>query len=551
MEGSEDKFIGRTLDSRYCIESILEVGGMGTVYSGIHARLGRKIAVKILHEELIGDEVQSERFLREARAAAEIHHRNVVDVIDIGRTKEGLPYFVMELLKGEALKVRMKRLRIMAPSEIGWIVRHALAGLSVAHENGVIHRDVKPGNIFICREKDEEEIAKILDFGVAKFKFKSEQIHAKDLTTTGTILGTPYYMSPEQAMGKKAMVDSRSDIYSCGLIVYRGLTGKNPFRGENYNEVIYNILTRDIPPPSYLNGNIPDDIDRVVLKAVSRDPDERYQTCKEFIEALEEFDKYKLTDAYLREKRVAEEKGETAKDEAEDILDGDSSRILTGEASEEDMRGPQEAGPADEKRETSISHSQSVDTEAGRGKKRIYTAYVKVMIAAVVILVGFYAINAYVNRKGAADGTAGNKDTASLRGEASEATETISPGNGGVVESVSISLTGALPGSEITVDKVVHEEMPVVIDRSGSPVLLEVAKEGFATFEKEIIPEKDIDVFVQMEPVAGAGEEVEGEAEDSALASPHESGEKKKKKKKKKGKGSATKKIYTKLPGSK
>jgi serine/threonine protein kinase len=538
-EGDPEKNLGKKLDDRYTVDSILEVGGMGTVYEGTHIRLGRKIAVKILHDELVGDEVQSERFLREARAAAEIHHRNVVDVIDIGTTNDGLPYFVMELLRGEALKVRMKRLRIMAPSEIGWIIQHALAGLGVAHEHGVIHRDVKPGNIFISKEKDGKEIAKILDFGVAKFKFRSEQIHAKELTTTGTILGTPYFMSPEQAMGKKSMVDARSDIYSCGLIVYRGLTGRNPFRGENYNEVIYNILTRDIPPPSMLNKNVPEEVDAVVMKAVARDPDDRYQTCKEFIEALAVFEKYTPTASYLIEKRQADERGEAA-DEAEEDLDTGSSDALAARAGEKDeaAAGEATAVPVEAARATTISHSKSVQT--GPPKRKIGAMLARALAVAVVAALGVYLLWILYGGNGEGRGTdAKGQAGATVSGKVLKQEGEKEPPP--AAETVSVSLKNLPEGARITVGGVIHEAAPLTLEKSGKAVTLEVAKDGFSTFMEDIVPDRDqeIEVFMSARPVEAESKPDEGAGSGAPV---------KKKKKKKKGKDSAGKKIYTTLP---
>jgi tRNA A-37 threonylcarbamoyl transferase component Bud32 len=535
-EADPEKNLGKILDDRYTVDSVLEVGGMGTVYEGIHIRLGRQIAVKVLHGELIGDEVQTERFLREAKAAAEIHHRNVVDVIDIGTTDDGRPYFVMELLRGEALKVRMKRLRIMAPSEIGWIIQHALAGLGVAHEHGVIHRDVKPGNIFISREKDGKEIAKILDFGVAKFKFRSEQIHAKELTTTGTILGTPYFMSPEQAMGKKSMVDARSDIYSCGLIVYRGLTGRNPFRGENYNEVIYNILTRDIPPPSMLNKNVPEEVDRVVMKAVARDPDDRYQTCKDFIEALDVFEKYKPSASYLMEKRQAEEKGEPA-GAAETDLDTDSSAVLAAAASEAAAAVENEE-QAEAARATTISHSRSLERRPSP-RRKIGALAARALALVVVAALGVYLLWIVLEGKGEGRGTnaKGQTGAAVSKKAGGEDDKKQAPPAAGTV---SVSLKGVPEGARIKVGGVEHDGPRLTLERSGTPVMLEIAKDGFSTFMDEIVPDRDLEVEV---PMAAEGAEAKPDEGAGDQGEPV-----KKKKKKKKGKDSAGKKIYTTLP---
>jgi serine/threonine protein kinase len=549
VEGNPEKYLNRILDERYSVDTVLEVGGMGTVYEGTHIRLGRKIAIKILHEELIADDVQTERFLREARAAAEIHHRNVVDVIDIGTTEEGLPYFVMELLKGEALKVRMKRLRIMAPSEIGWVMQQALAGLGVAHEHGVIHRDVKPGNVFISKERDGEEIAKILDFGVAKFKFRSEQIHAKELTTTGTILGTPYYMSPEQAMGKKSMVDARSDIYSCGLIVYRGLTGRNPFRGENYNEVIYNILTRDVPPPSTLNKNLEKAVDDVVLKAVARNPDERYQTCREFMAALEIFKDFKPPAEFLQEKRKLEEKGAAGTGPGEEDVESDSSQIMTEESSSEERAAAggtgEEGSSSGGKHEASISHSQSV--VAAGGRRGAVGFFLKGLLVLVLVLAGFYVAWLYREALFGPGGAAkkGSAEVLADSGAATKGTLTVPPDPPRIL----VTLKGLPEDAEVTVGGVVVADNPLSLKKASAPVHLEVRKDGLGTFVKDIVPQENLELEVALSPPAVEAEGVEKIEETGKPAGGENNGTVKKKKKKKKGEDSS-KKIYTVLPGS-
>jgi tRNA A-37 threonylcarbamoyl transferase component Bud32 len=544
---SADKFVGRVLDSRYSIESVIEVGGMGTVYEGTHIRLGRQIAVKILHEELVGDDVQAERFLREARAAAEIHHRNVVDVIDIGTTKEGLPYFVMELLHGEALKVRMKRLRILAPAEIGWIIQQALAGLSVAHDSGIIHRDVKPGNVFISKEKDGQEIAKILDFGVAKFKFRSEQVHAKELTTTGTILGTPYYMSPEQAMGKKSMVDSRSDIYSCGLILYRGLTGRNPFRGENYNEVIYNILTLDVQPPSFLNKKLPPEVDWIVMRAIARSPDERYRKCQEFIDALEPFKNFTAAGGFAGEKRMADgTPGETAREGEEDVA-ADSSQIMNAAVA----GGAPLPGGRDAEEKAKLSAMVTLPSEIGRRSwKRILPTYAKVLLAIVVLLAAFYGIWEYRSGKGNTTNPGvdpGRKKTAQAQAGQGDPAHTVKTASSDVL----LTLKGVPEGASVSVDDVVHPERPLTVMRGEKPVAVEVAKEGFKPFREVIAPLQDAEIPVHMEKIEPPVVEKPPPAVEEEQTPSNGKDEKGvKKKKKKKGKD-AKKKIYMTLPGSK
>jgi serine/threonine protein kinase len=279
---------GSVIEGRYRLEQLIGQGGMGLVYLATHTQLNKKVALKIMLPQFIEFKEQITRFLNEAVGIANIHHRNIVDIIDAGLIDKTIPFFVMEFLRGETLKDRMRRKEKMKPPEIGRIMAQTLMGLSALHSRKIIHRDTKPSNIFISTEEDGTEVVKILDFGVSKFHFQEvEQI--AELTTTGTILGTPTYMSPEQARGRKGEVDHRTDIYSCGVVLYRSLTGLNPFQGDAYSEVILNILQAEVPPPSFLAPELSPAIDEVVLKAMARDKERRFQDCQSFIDAMGPF----------------------------------------------------------------------------------------------------------------------------------------------------------------------------------------------------------------------------------------------------------------------
>jgi serine/threonine protein kinase len=277
---------GSVIADRYRLERLIEKGGMGEVYVGTHLGLGKKVAVKVLLPKYKEYKEQVMRFLYEARGIADIRHRNVVNVMDVGTTQDGLPFFVMELLEGETLKERLKTEDRLGFPVIAVIMTQVLSGLSTLHKKKIIHRDMKPSNVFLSRDEDGTEVVKILDFGVSKFHIL-EQETSTDLTSTGAILGTPSYMSPEQARGFVKEIDQRTDTYACGLIFYRALTGINPFKGDNYNEVIGNILALQVPPPSFFVPGTPARVDRLVLKAISRRKEDRFQDCESFIEALD------------------------------------------------------------------------------------------------------------------------------------------------------------------------------------------------------------------------------------------------------------------------
>jgi tRNA A-37 threonylcarbamoyl transferase component Bud32 len=281
--------IGTILAGKYRVDAFIQKGGMARVYLGTHLDLGRKVALKIFHRHMVGDMSLVTRFLNEAKGTSRLQHRNIVDIIDVGTDEEGTPFIVMEYLEGETLKERLAarggRLR---PGRCADVMIQVLGGLHVAHHAGIIHRDLKPGNIFIAREADGTETAKILDFGIARFR-EFEAASKRVLTSTGTILGTPEFMSIEQTRGVRDKVDFRTDIYSCGVILYFCLTGSSPMKGPNTKTTLRNVAVKDVPPPSSLVAGLPPAVDTIVMKAMERDREKRFQNCVSFAKALYNF----------------------------------------------------------------------------------------------------------------------------------------------------------------------------------------------------------------------------------------------------------------------
>ncbi|MCU0694374.1 MAG: serine/threonine protein kinase, partial [Polyangiaceae bacterium] len=273
----------RVLAGRYRLLEPLGRGGMGAVWCAEHIELGSKVAVKLI-DGFGGDSSSApERFKREAKAAAALNSAHVVRIFDYGIDK-GTPYIAMELLEGESLGERLARTGTLSPVETVRMLTHAARALDKAHEVGIVHRDVKPDNIFLTKGDDGLFSAKVLDFGIAKAKTNELQAPSSSLTRTGSLVGSPLYMSPEQVLHAKE-VDHRSDLWSLGVLVYECLLGSLPFDGDALGGLLLSICTEEVPTPSN-SGPVPQGFDDWFKKACSRDPADRFQTAKEMADAL-------------------------------------------------------------------------------------------------------------------------------------------------------------------------------------------------------------------------------------------------------------------------
>ncbi len=283
VSGSIDPLMGVTIDSRYEVLELLGEGGMGRVYSVLHRGLGRLFALKALRRELARDEELSQRFMREAKAMASVRHRHIVEITDFGRLPDGVPYFVMEMLVGETLAQVIKTNGSVAIARGTAILEQVASALAAAHEAGVVHRDLKPENVFLVGSAPGHsgpDDVRVVDFGAAKI------IGASQVTRNGVVFGTPYYMSPEQASGSP--VDTRTDIYSLGIIMYEMFTGKVPFEGDTYMNVLTQHMFAEPEPPSLrsAHGTWLGALDEVTLTCMAKKPERRYASMHEVLVAL-------------------------------------------------------------------------------------------------------------------------------------------------------------------------------------------------------------------------------------------------------------------------
>jgi serine/threonine-protein kinase len=265
--------------NRFRLNRVIGRGGMGSVWHATHLGLDIPCAVKFIEGNYAAVPEAQARFEREAKSAAQLRSPHVVQILDHG-VWEGTPYLAMELLDGEDLGQRLKRVHHLHPKDVCVVIAQVTRALSKAHGLGIVHRDLKPDNIFLVRD-DDREVAKVLDFGIAKLTGALEG----SSTRTGAMLGTPYYMSPEQAQGVKA-VDHRSDLWSLAVIVYRAVTGVLPFESEALGDLLMRIIVAPIPIPSAVVHSLPPGFDAWWAKATMRDPALRFQSAKELLDAL-------------------------------------------------------------------------------------------------------------------------------------------------------------------------------------------------------------------------------------------------------------------------
>jgi serine/threonine-protein kinase len=270
-----------TLVGKYTIQRSLGRGGTGTVYEARHAAIGHRVALKIVNADRAKRPETLARFKREAEICGAIRHPNVGQIYDVG-THEGQPYMVLELHEGQSLADVLDESMLPLPALLE-IMLQVLSALAAIHDAGVVHRDVKPGNVMLVRALTGEIVVKLVDFGISKLV--TADIRDRTLTREGSILGSPDYMAPEQLRGQE--VDARTDLYAAGVLLYEAVTGRTPFDAENLSDLMVAILRDPVAPPRELRDDCPPEIEALILKALSREPDERFQSAVEMARALE------------------------------------------------------------------------------------------------------------------------------------------------------------------------------------------------------------------------------------------------------------------------
>jgi serine/threonine-protein kinase len=279
---------GDVIDGKYRIIRLIGEGGMGAVYEGENVRIHRTVAIKVLHAGVAENQDAVQRFEREAQAAGRIGSEHIVEVLDLGNLPDGDRFMVMEFMDGDALSTRIQKKGKLTARETYPVARQILEALIAAHGAGIIHRDLKPDNVYLLKTRGgQADFVKLLDFGISKFSALSGE-SGFSMTRTGAVMGTPYYMSPEQAKGAKGM-DHRADLYAVGVILYECVTGRVPFNADTFNELLFKIVLETPQPVEQVVPDSDPEFNKIIQKAMAREPGIRYQSSKEFQEALDQW----------------------------------------------------------------------------------------------------------------------------------------------------------------------------------------------------------------------------------------------------------------------
>ncbi|MCC6901638.1 MAG: protein kinase [Polyangiaceae bacterium] len=282
-DDDDDQRCGSVVDDKYRIERLIGRGGMGAVYEATNIAIGKRVALKFLDRDAAKDADAVARFQREAEAAGVVESAHIVHIFDSGTSADGRPFLVMELLSGEDLRAYLRREGRMPVADAIHVIGQVLRALARAHVAGIVHRDLKPDNVFLCRRDDDAMFVKIVDFGISKITRR--EITADTLTHKGMVLGTAFYMSPEQAQAHRD-IDGRSDLFSVGAILFEMLAGRPPHQGTVYEAVLIDICTKDAPEIRSLVPEVPEALAQVIARALRRERLARFQDANDFYDAL-------------------------------------------------------------------------------------------------------------------------------------------------------------------------------------------------------------------------------------------------------------------------
>jgi serine/threonine-protein kinase len=510
---------GKTLD-KYKLVRLIGEGGMGNVYEGEHVILGRSAAVKVMHSEYLEREGSVERFQREAQAASAIGHPNIIEVLDIGPADDGTVFMVMELLDGESLEDVLGRLGKLAADRSVAIVLQVLSALNAAHAMGIIHRDLKPANVFIATDKRGREEVKLLDFGVAKVLDTS--LFDTALTAPGAILGTPNYISPEQARGSKD-IDHRIDLWSAGVMLFEMLTGELPFPGNTYNEVLGMVLLEPHPDLHEKLEDAPDGLCSAIDRALAKERDDRYSSASEMMQDLVHLKGEALSlitakaAGLIRSSIPPPPASQTAAGLGEAAVNVPTEDLLEQAVSASQSESLPSAASAE-------WHPRQQPAPASGSRKRpavIVATVLVALIALVAVTLAVWEEEEALPQAGAGTGgpsaakAAGEGDVGAWLAQgldeiAGKAAEEIAAGAAAESDSaevttpstVTVDLEGLPAGARVTLDGVAVQP-PIEVKPSDEVASIAIAAPGFEPYEMELVLDKTQIVEIEMKKIAG------------------------------------------------
>jgi eukaryotic-like serine/threonine-protein kinase len=481
-----DDLIGCVLGGAYQVCEKIGVGGMGSVYRADHARLPKSFAVKVLNEAVETDSELYHRFRREAEVCSRLKHEHIVEVVDFNLTEDGRPYIVMELLDGEDLGDRLERVGRLSLTQTTQTLGQVSAALGEAHAQGVVHRDMKPQNIFLCRRRNKDDYVKLVDFGISKIQGAGSM-----LTATNATMGTPCYMSPEQTGAGDTEVDHRTDVYALGVIAFQMLTGDVPFRGDNFAQLVLNIVMK---PPGSVTAQVPDlpaAVDAVIQCALAKDPGARFQTVADFDHALQstalgaDWDPAAISQppsAAAGSLAAGSPATATAPSPSAHTMLADAPTTLSGASGQRSGL----ALPTPERKGRPVALLLGLGGAAAAA-------------VLLVVLILSYGGRSRVDRASSPAGrTTPAVDTSASSPPRGRVDKRDVRAISLVASRVVIHLRGLPRGAVCRVNSRVAQDNPLVLDRSDRPVTLHCEARGHRPFTHKLTPDKDTEVQVSM-----------------------------------------------------
>jgi len=474
---------GQVLNGKYEILSPLGEGGMGIVYEGIQKNIDKRVAIKFLFPTIKASDEVMARFHNEAKVAASISHKNIRDILDMDKTPDGNPYIVMEYLEGRSLGKIIKSKGKLSSSTAARIALQVLSALKGVHSMGIVHRDLKPDNVFITQQAGGEELVKIVDFGISHL---IKPLEGKELVQTkdDAIVGTPKYLSPEQAASEK--VDERTDLYALGTILYEMVTGRHPFEEKNYNKIIVSILTREPDPPSVHNRDLPSEFEEIILKAMRKEPYNRYPSAAEFATEIKRF---------LAESSSAETIPPIAARASADGADAQAAAAAEG------SRSGSRSAAGSAVREAPLATSAAPSVLKGGSANLLPAALVVLALGAV--LAAFLIQRSRENRDRAQKATHGAQEPSSGSGTEGGPGGEKPPTDQAAQkpEPRRVTLQGLPPQAWVYVDGVLHPEHPLELDPNVKVRTIMIEAPGYETWKKSVALGDDTVLDVAMTPL--------------------------------------------------